>query len=212
VGQHRLFLRRQADQRVGRRLLGAGPAAHEQQQPARDGRADRAAAIAKQANLCCDIDAARIVTEGLRLLDSTRPDVLLVDIGLPSGSGIELIRHAYAHLPQCETMVVPVFADDRRVLGYIEAGATGYLLKGHRPRRPGAVRARHAPRRRTHCGSAGRLRFLVEGTLGATGQFGSDGLQIMLPPVQPVPEPGTAALWFASLPALASVARRRATA
>jgi DNA-binding NarL/FixJ family response regulator len=70
--------------------------------------------------------------EGLRLLDITRPDVLLVDIGLPSGSGIDLIRHANVHLPQCETMVVTVFADDRAVLGCIEAGATGYLLKDSR--------------------------------------------------------------------------------
>jgi DNA-binding NarL/FixJ family response regulator len=72
------------------------------------------------------------VAEGLRLLDDLRPDVLLVDIGLPSGSGIELIRHAHARLPQCETMVVTVFADDRAVLGCIEAGATGYLLKDSR--------------------------------------------------------------------------------
>jgi DNA-binding NarL/FixJ family response regulator len=69
------------------------------------------------------------VAEGLRLLDDTRPDVLLVDIGLPSGSGIDLIRHASAHLPHCETMVVTVFADELSVLACIEAGATGYLLK-----------------------------------------------------------------------------------
>lgn len=69
------------------------------------------------------------VAEGLRLLDSTRPDVLLVDIGLPSGSGIALIRHARAELPQCETMVVTVFADEQGVLDCIRAGATGYLLK-----------------------------------------------------------------------------------
>lgn len=67
--------------------------------------------------------------EGLRLLRKTEPDVLLVDIGLPSGSGIDLIRYARAHLPRCETMVVTVFADDRAVIDCIEAGATGYLLK-----------------------------------------------------------------------------------
>jgi DNA-binding NarL/FixJ family response regulator len=70
--------------------------------------------------------------EGLALLDSTAPDVLLVDIGLPSGSGIELIRHASRHLPKCESLVVTVFADDRAVIDCIQAGATGYLLKDTR--------------------------------------------------------------------------------
>jgi DNA-binding NarL/FixJ family response regulator len=70
--------------------------------------------------------------EGLDLFDATKPDVLLVDIGLPSGSGIELIRHAQMTLPSCESMVVTVFADETAVLSCIEAGATGYLLKGAR--------------------------------------------------------------------------------
>jgi DNA-binding NarL/FixJ family response regulator len=69
------------------------------------------------------------LADGLHLLDTLRPDVLLVDIGLPGGSGIALIRHARAHLPHCETMVVTVFADEQGVLDCIQAGATGYLLK-----------------------------------------------------------------------------------
>lgn len=68
--------------------------------------------------------------EGLRLLELTEPDVLLVDIGLPSGSGIELIYKAHETLPNCDVMVVTVFGDERHVLECIEAGATGYLLKG----------------------------------------------------------------------------------
>jgi DNA-binding NarL/FixJ family response regulator len=68
--------------------------------------------------------------EGLRLLEQTKPDVLLVDIGLPSGSGIDLIRRAHACLPNCDVMVVTVFGDEQHVLECIEAGATGYLLKG----------------------------------------------------------------------------------
>ena len=57
------------------------------------------------------------------------PDVALVDVGLPGGSGIDLIRHARRYVPRCEVMVVTVFADEQVVFQCIEAGATGYLLK-----------------------------------------------------------------------------------
>jgi DNA-binding NarL/FixJ family response regulator len=67
--------------------------------------------------------------EGRNLLQSRRPDVLLVDIGLPSGSGLDLIRYAAKHIPECNIMVVTVFAEDQIVVSCIEAGATGYLLK-----------------------------------------------------------------------------------
>jgi DNA-binding NarL/FixJ family response regulator len=73
------------------------------------------------------------LAEGLRLLDFLQPDVLLVDIGLPSGSGLELIRHAAKQSPQCNVMVITVFAGEQLVLDCIEAGATGYLLKGSSP-------------------------------------------------------------------------------
>ena len=66
---------------------------------------------------------------GLAMLDAQPPDVMLVDLGLPDISGIELIRHAAKHLPNCDVLVVTMFADDVHVLGSIEAGATGYLLK-----------------------------------------------------------------------------------
>ena len=67
--------------------------------------------------------------EGLRLLSQFAPDVALIDVGLPDGSGIGLIRHAQRYLPRCEVMVVTVFADEQIVFQCIEAGATGYLLK-----------------------------------------------------------------------------------
>ncbi|TXI21993.1 MAG: response regulator transcription factor [Roseateles sp.] len=67
--------------------------------------------------------------QGRRLFDETRPDVLLVDLDLPGGSGIELIRHAAQVRPQCEVMVISVFGDEQHVVASIEAGATGYLLK-----------------------------------------------------------------------------------
>lgn len=67
--------------------------------------------------------------EGLAMLELRKPDVLLVDLGLPDMSGIEVIRHASQTLPKCECMVVTVFGDEEHVLASIEAGAAGYLLK-----------------------------------------------------------------------------------
>ncbi len=67
--------------------------------------------------------------DGLAMLDLNKPDILLVDLGLPDQSGIEVIRHANKTLPSCECMVVTVFGDEEHVLASIEAGASGYLLK-----------------------------------------------------------------------------------
>jgi len=78
------------------------------------------------------VGAAADLTPGLRLLRETRPDVLLVDLGLPGGSGVDLIRHANEHLPDTDVMVVSVFGDEPHVMASLEAGATGYLLKDTR--------------------------------------------------------------------------------
>ena len=66
---------------------------------------------------------------GMALLDALKPDVLLVDLGLPDVSGIEVIRHSALHHPNTDVLVVTMFGDDQHVLASIEAGATGYLLK-----------------------------------------------------------------------------------
>lgn len=74
------------------------------------------------------VGSAADFSSGLALLKAS-PDVLLVDLDLPDGNGIDLIREAAKLLPQCDVMVVTVFGDERHVLQSIEAGATGYLLK-----------------------------------------------------------------------------------
>ncbi|MDN4589092.1 DNA-binding response regulator [Xenophilus aerolatus] len=66
---------------------------------------------------------------GMALLDQHRPDVLLLDLGLPDVRGVQVIRHAAAHHPGCDVLVVTMFGDDAHVVESIEAGATGYLLK-----------------------------------------------------------------------------------
>jgi len=60
-------------------------------------------------------------------------DVLLVDIGLPDGSGLEVIRRALRREPSCEALVISMFGDEENVLASIEAGAMGYIHKDSSP-------------------------------------------------------------------------------
>jgi DNA-binding NarL/FixJ family response regulator len=73
--------------------------------------------------------AAPSLAEGRALLDETAPDVLLTDLGLPDGSGIELIREARRRGRPPLAMAITALGDERTVLAAIEAGASGYLLK-----------------------------------------------------------------------------------
>jgi DNA-binding NarL/FixJ family response regulator len=79
------------------------------------------------------VGQAASLAAGLHLLRNTRPDVLLVDLGLPDGDGTALIAEAARVMPDCEAMVVTVFGDEAHVLAAIETGATGYLLKDASP-------------------------------------------------------------------------------
>lgn len=71
--------------------------------------------------------------EGLALLKTAPASVLLVDLGLPDGSGIAVIRAAQKAWPDCAVVVTTAFGDEAHVLASIEAGASGYLLKDSAP-------------------------------------------------------------------------------
>lgn len=60
-------------------------------------------------------------------------DVLLTDLGLPDGSGLDVIRHARLRHPECEPLVISMFGDEDNVLASIEAGALGYIHKDATP-------------------------------------------------------------------------------
>jgi DNA-binding NarL/FixJ family response regulator len=63
------------------------------------------------------------------LLAERGPDVALIDLGLPDGNGIDLIREIAARYSGTDILVVSVFGDEASVIGALEAGARGYLLK-----------------------------------------------------------------------------------
>lgn len=73
--------------------------------------------------------SAGSLAEARRALESGKPDVLLVDLGLPDGSGLEIFAQVKKQYPACEVMVVSVFGDEDHVVAAIAAGASGYLLK-----------------------------------------------------------------------------------
>jgi DNA-binding NarL/FixJ family response regulator len=81
------------------------------------------------------IGLASTVGDSLRRLREVNfsPDVLLVDLGLPDGSGIEVLRAVNLSHPQCESLVLSMFGDHVRVLESIEAGALGYIHKDALP-------------------------------------------------------------------------------
>lgn len=75
------------------------------------------------------LDAVASGREARSVLACRQPDVMLVDLGLPDMSGLEVMREGLRRHPSLDILVVTMFGDDEHVLRSIEAGATGYLLK-----------------------------------------------------------------------------------
>ena len=79
-----------------------------------------------QLHLIADVDNC---AKANKILDQQTPDVMLTDLGLPDGDGLDLIRRISETGSKTEIMVITVFGDEKHVLSAIEAGASGYLLK-----------------------------------------------------------------------------------
>ena len=65
----------------------------------------------------------------LAWLEENAPDVLLVDLGLPDRSGLDVIRACRQRWPATDVMVITLFGDEAHMVRAFEAGARGYLLK-----------------------------------------------------------------------------------
>ncbi len=66
------------------------------------------------------------------MIDAGGYDVLLCDLGLPDGSGIDLIRRESQTGRDTDILVITMFANQKNVLNAVRAGARGYLLKDER--------------------------------------------------------------------------------
>jgi two-component system response regulator DevR len=65
----------------------------------------------------------------------THPDVVIMDVRLPDGSGVEVCRTIRAERPETRVVMLTSFADDEAVVASVLAGAAGYLLKSTEPER-----------------------------------------------------------------------------
>ena len=75
------------------------------------------------------IGDAATVEDGVALAARARPDVVVMDLNLPHGSGIDATHQLVAADPNARVLVLTVAADERNVLNALLAGACGYLLK-----------------------------------------------------------------------------------
>ena len=75
------------------------------------------------------ISEASSVAEAVRYAAAMKPDVVVMDVRLADGSGIEATREIRAQRPETQVLMLTSFADDEALFASIMAGAAGYVLK-----------------------------------------------------------------------------------
>ncbi len=76
------------------------------------------------------VGQARDGREAVSRAVELRPDVVLLDLEMPEMDGVEALRELRAKCPQAQVIVFTAFDTDERIVGAVQAGAKGYLLKG----------------------------------------------------------------------------------
>ncbi|MEK9663376.1 MAG: response regulator transcription factor [Candidatus Nanopelagicales bacterium] len=75
------------------------------------------------------VGEAGLAAETLGRITATRPDVAVLDVRLPDGSGVEVCREVRDSLPDVHCLMLTSYADDEALFNAIMAGASGYVLK-----------------------------------------------------------------------------------
>jgi len=70
--------------------------------------------------------------EGVATVKALKPDVVLMDVVMPGISGVEATKQIKECSPQTAVLILSAYDDDRYILGLLEAGVAGYLLKSSR--------------------------------------------------------------------------------
>ena len=103
------------------------------------------------------VGAAADGEEAVALATELGPDVVLIDLSMPRLDGIEATKRILSAKPETRVVVLTAFSDRARILGTLDAGALGYLLKDATPEELlGAIRA--ASTRGIAAGAEGRHR------------------------------------------------------
>jgi DNA-binding NarL/FixJ family response regulator len=79
-----------------------------------------------------DVELVAVVSDGAQAVEESArisPDVVLMDLDMPVLDGIEATKRIVAAQPQTAVLVLTSFSDRPRIMGALEAGACGYLLK-----------------------------------------------------------------------------------
>ena len=69
--------------------------------------------------------------EALKRLPDSRPDVVLMDINLPSMSGIQCTALLKERLPKTQVLMVTIYSNNKSIFEALQAGASGYILKNN---------------------------------------------------------------------------------
>jgi two-component system, NarL family, response regulator DevR len=75
------------------------------------------------------VGEASTAEEALHRIPAVRPDVAVLDVRLPDGSGVEVCREVRSQLPGLACLMLTSFSDDDALFEAIMAGASGYVLK-----------------------------------------------------------------------------------
>jgi NarL family two-component system response regulator LiaR len=104
------------------------------------------------------VGEAASAAEAVEVATATAPDVVLLDLVMPEGSGIGALRRILEVAPGARVLVLTSFADDAQIFAAMAAGASGYLLKDIDPQAlADAIRDVHAGRPALHPSVAARL-------------------------------------------------------
>ena len=75
------------------------------------------------------VDEASTAREAIQKAETHRPEVVVMDIRLPGGSGVDACREIMQKLPETKVIMLTSYAEDEMLFDAIAAGAAGYVLK-----------------------------------------------------------------------------------
>ena len=79
------------------------------------------------------IGQAGTVREAIEMVGALKPDIVLMDFGLPDGTGADATRAILEQHAECKIVFLTMSEDDEHLFAAIRSGAKGYLLKNMRP-------------------------------------------------------------------------------